>query len=94
MDEQAMDQHLTYQDIEPMIEAAVNEPVPDGLIEQFTLDLPEAIDQEWLALPEIDQEWLALPEIDQEWLQAIEPGEPNLSHESPEAEKIQDDLEH
>ncbi len=47
MDEFAMDASVTYQDLEPMIEAEVYDPLPDGLV-----------DQDWLELPEIEQEWL------------------------------------
>jgi hypothetical protein len=92
MDEFAMDASVTYQDLEPMIEADVYDPLPEGLIEQQWLELPE-IDQSWLELPELEQNWLDLPELDQDWLQAIDQGEPELSPEMPGLE--QDiDLEH
>ena len=54
------------------------DPLPDGLVNQDWLDLPE-IDQDWLTLPEIEQDWLELPEIDRDWLDT-----PVIEHESPE----------
>jgi hypothetical protein len=56
------------------------EPLPNGLVEQDWLELPE-IDQDWLELPEIEQDWLELPEIDRDWLDS-----PAMEHEPPEHE--------
>ena len=41
-----MDQDVTYHDLEPMIEAELYDPLPEGLVEP-----------EWLELPEIEPEW-------------------------------------
>ncbi len=92
MDEHAMDASVTYQDLEPMIEAEVYDPLPEGLIEQQWLELPE-IDQSWLELPELEQNWLDFPELDQDWLQAIDRGEPAFSLDMPDQEQDVD-LEH
>ena len=75
MDEFAMDTSVTYQDLEPMIEAEVYGPLPESLVEQQWLELLE-IDQGWLELPELEQNWIELPELEQDWLQAIDQGEP------------------
>ena len=84
--------NITYRDLEPAIEAAVNEPLPDGLIEPEWLAEPE-IEPEWLTMPEIEPEWLTMPEIEPEWLVAITPQEQSLSIDTPHIE--QDfDLEH
>ena len=92
MDEFAMDASVTYQDMEPMIEAEVNDPFPEGLVEPQWLELPE-LDQSWLELPELEQSWLDLPELEQDWFQAIDQGEPTFSLDTPDLE--QDiDLEH
>ena len=56
MDEFAMDASVKYQDLEPMIEAEVYDPLPEGLVEQ-----------NWLELPEFDQSWLELPELFRPW---------------------------
>ncbi len=82
MDKFAMDEHVTYHDLEPMIEAEVYDPLPDGLI-----------DPSWLDLPEITQDWLDLPELEQDWLQTIDLAEPDLSLETPDLEQGLD-LEH
>ncbi|MGH2497755.1 MAG: hypothetical protein ACRDIV_23885 [Ktedonobacteraceae bacterium] len=87
-----MDQDVTYQDLEPMIEAEVSTPLPEGLVEPEWLELPE-IEPEWLELPEIERDWLELPEIEPEWVQAIEQGEPEHLLEAPELEQGFD-LEH
>jgi hypothetical protein len=92
VDEFAMDASVTYQDLEPMIEAEVHNPLPDDLVDQEWLELPE-IDQEWLELPEIEQNWLELPEIEQDWLHVIDQEEPELSFETPDLEQGFD-LEH
>jgi hypothetical protein len=92
VDEFAMDASVTYQDLEPMIEAIVYDPLPDGLVEPEWLELPD-IDQDWLTLPDIEQDWLALPEIDQDWLQVIDQGEPEHLLEMPGLEQDLD-LEH
>jgi len=92
MEEFAMDASVTYQDLEPMIEAEVDDPLPEGLVEQGWLDLPE-LDQEWLELPEIEQNWLELPEIEQDWLQAIDQGEPTIALDLTDLEHDVD-LEH
>ncbi len=86
MDEFAMDASVTYQDLEPMIEAEMYDPLPDGLVEPEWLELPE-IEQDWLDLPEIEQDWLDLPGIDRDWLQTIDQGEPELSLEVPDLEQ-------
>jgi hypothetical protein len=77
-----MDQDVTYQDLEPMIEAELYDPLPEGLVEPESLELPE-----------IEPEWLELPEIEPEWLQAVEQGEPEHLLEAPELEQGLD-LEH
>ena len=92
MPEFAMDASVTYQDLEPMIEAEVYEPLPEGLVEQQWLELPE-IEQNWLELPELEQSWLALPEIDQDWLHTIDQGEPDHSLEALDFEQ-EFDLDH
>ncbi len=56
LDPHAMDQSVTYQDMEPMIESIVSDPLPDGLV-----------DPEWLELPEIEPSWLDLPEMEPGW---------------------------
>ncbi len=86
MDEHAMDASVTYQDLEPLIEATVNDPLPEGLVEQQWLDLPE-IEQHWLELPDLEQGWLDLPEIEQHWLHSID-------HEGPEHVLETLDIEH
>ncbi len=92
MDEFAMDASVTYQDLEPMIEAEVYDPLPAGLVEQEWLELPQ-IEQEWLELPELEQNWLELPEMEQDWLQVIDQEEPGRSLETPDLEQGFD-LEH
>ena len=92
MDEFAMDASVTYQDLEPLIEAEVYDPLPEGLVDREWLELPE-LDQEWLELPEIEQNWLELPELEQDWLQVIDQGEPAPSLEAPDLEQGFD-LEH
>jgi len=92
MDEFAMDASVTYQDLEPKIEAEVYDPLPEGLVEPQWLELPE-LDQNWLELPELDQNWLELPELEQDWLQAIDRGEPAFSLDMPDLEQDVD-LEH
>lgn len=87
-----MDQDVTYQDLEPMIEAELYDPLPEGLVEPEALELPE-IEPEWLELPQIERDWLELPEIEPEWLQAVEHGEPEHLLEAPELEQGFD-LEH
>ena len=87
-----MDQDVTYQDLEPMIEAQLSDPLPERLVEPEWLELPD-IEPPWLELPEIERDWLDLPEIEPEWLQAIEPGEPEHLLEIPELEQGFD-LEH
>jgi hypothetical protein len=87
-----MDQDVTYQDLEPMIEAELYDPLPEGLVEPESFELPE-IEPEWLELPEIERDWLELPEIEPEWLQAVEQGEPEHLLEAPELEQGLD-LEH
>ena len=77
-----MNQDVTYQDLEPMIEAELYDPLPEGLVEPGSLELPE-----------IEPEWLELPEIEPEWLQAVEQGEPEHLLEAPELEQGFD-LEH
>lgn len=77
-----MDQDVTYQDLEPMIEAELYDPLPDGLVEPESLELPE-----------IEPEWLELPEIEPEWLQTVEQGEPEHLLEATELEQGLD-LEH
>jgi hypothetical protein len=86
MDEFAMDASATYQDMEPMIEAKVYDPLPDGLVEPEWLAFPE-IEQSWLDLPELEQGWHELPSIEQNWLQAIDQGEPVVSIDTPELEQ-------
>lgn len=92
MDEFAMDASVTYEDLEPMIEAEVYDPLPESLVEQQWLELP-GIDQSWLELPELEQNWLELPELEQDWLQAIDQGEPAFSLDMPDLEQDVD-LEH
>lgn len=87
-----MNQDVTYQDLEPMIEAELYDPLPGGLVEPESLELPE-IEPEWLELPEIERDWLELPEIEPQWLQAIEEGEPEHLPEAPDLEQGLD-LEH
>ena len=87
-----MDQDVTYQDLEPMLEAELYDPLPEGLVEPESLELPE-IEPGWLELPEIERDWLELPEIEPEWLQAVERGEPEHLLEAPELEQGFD-LEH
>jgi hypothetical protein len=82
MDEFPMDASVTYQDMEPMIEAEVYDPLPEGLVEP-----------QWLELPELEQNWLELPELEQDWLQTIDQGEPTISPEMPDLEQDLD-LEH
>jgi hypothetical protein len=92
MDEFSMDASVTYQDLEPMIEAEVNDPLPGGLVEPQWLELPE-LDQGWLELSELEQNWLDLPELEQDWLQAIDQGEPTIGLDIPDLEHDVD-LEH
>lgn len=92
MDEFAMDPSVTYQDLEPMIEATVDDPLPEGLVEPQWLEFPE-LDQSWLELPELEQHWLDLPELEQDWLQAIDQGEPTITLDMPDLEHDVD-LEH
>jgi hypothetical protein len=87
-----MDYDITYHDLEPMIEAQLYDPLPEGLVEPESLELP-TIEPEWLELTAIEQEWLALPEIEPAWLQAVELGEPEHFLEAPELEQGFD-LEH
>lgn len=87
-----MDQDVTYQDLEQMIEADLYDPLPEGLVEPESLGLPD-IEPEWLELPDIEQDWLELPDIEPEWLQAVEQGEPEHLLEAPELEQGLD-LEH
>ncbi len=82
MDEFAMDASVTYQDLEPMIEAGVYDPLPEGLVEP-----------QWLELPELEQNWLELPELEQDWLQAIDQEEPTISLDMPDLEQDVD-LDH
>jgi hypothetical protein len=86
MDEHAMDATVTYQDLEPMIEAEIYDPLPEGLVEQQWLELP-GLDQNWLELPEIEQNWLELSELEQDWPQKIDQGAPELSLEVPDLEQ-------
>jgi hypothetical protein len=72
----------TYQEMEPFIEAIVNDPLPDGLVEP-----------EWLEMPELEPEWLEMPELEPEWLHIITPTEPKLSLDMPDLEQDLD-LEH
>jgi len=92
MDEHAMDASVTYQDLAPMIEGEVYDPLPEGLVDQQWLELPE-IDQNWLELPELEQNWLELPELEQDWLHTIDQGEPGFSPDIPGLE-YDLDLEH
>jgi hypothetical protein len=92
VDEHAMDASVTYQDLEPMIEAEVYDPLPEGLVEHQWIELPE-LDQNWLELPELEQNWLELPELDQNWLSTIDQGEPTISLEALGLEQDVD-LEH
>jgi hypothetical protein len=92
MDEFAMEASVTYQDLEPMIEAEVYDPLPEGLVEPQWLELPE-LEQSWLELPQLEQPWLELPELEQDWLQAIDQEELELSSEMPGLEQDLD-LEH
>jgi hypothetical protein len=77
-----MDQDVIYQDLEPMIEAQLYDPLPEGLVEPESLELPE-----------IERDWLELPEIEPQWLQAIEEGELEHLPEAPDLEQGFD-LEH
>ena len=92
MDEFAMDASVTYRDLEPLIEAEVNDTLPDGLIQPEWLDLTD-LDPQWLEEPAIEPGWLDLPEIEPDWLLAIDQGELEMEHDMPAFE--QDfDLEH
>jgi hypothetical protein len=90
--EYPFDETITYQDLEPLIEAEVNDPLPDGLVDQQWLELPE-LDRDWLELPELDQQWLELPELDRDWLPTIEQEQPELSLDTFKLEQGLD-LEH
>jgi hypothetical protein len=83
LDPHAMDQSVTYQDMEPMIESIVSDPLPDGLVDPEWLDLPEEIEPDWLDLPEIEPGWLELPELEQVWLQAIDQETPSVLSDIP-----------
>lgn len=71
LDPRAMDQSVTYQEMEPLVESIVYDPLPDGLVDPDWLELPE-IESQWLDFPEIEPAWLELPELDQDWLQGID----------------------
>jgi len=90
MDEFAMDASVSYADLEPLIEAEVNDPLPDGLVQPEWLELPE-LEPAWLEEPTIEPTWLELPDLDPDWLQAIEPTEPEPAHDLLDLEQ---DLEH
>lgn len=91
MQEFPLDDAITYQDMEPLIEVQVNDPLPEGAIEQQWLELPE-IEPAWLELPAIEKEWLELPEIDQEWLRTFDQ---QLEHTHDGLKQEQDfDMEH
>jgi len=92
LDPHGMDQSVTYQDMEPMIESIVSDPLPDGLVDLEWLDLPE-IEPAWLDLPEMEPGWLELPTIDQEWLQAIDQETPSGLSDVPALEHDVD-MEH
>jgi hypothetical protein len=81
-----MDYDVIYQGLEPMIESELYNPLPEGLVEPESFELP-IIEPEWLELAEIEREWLELPEIEPAWLQAIEHGEPEHLLEAPELEQ-------
>lgn len=87
LDPRAMDPSVTYQDMEPMIESIVNDPLPDGLVDPDWLELP-AVEPQWLDLTRIEPDWLELPELDQDWLQGIDrdtspvlPDVPEIEHD-------------
>ncbi len=93
MPEFAMDDAVTYQDLEPLIEAEVNDPLPEGLVDPSWLELP-ALEQDWLELPEIDPTWLELPALEKGWLQGIDQGEPEQAFDVPDPEHGGEDVEH
>ncbi len=93
LDPHAMDQSVSYQDMEPLIESIVNDPLPDGLVDPNWLDLPEEIEPTWLDLPEMEPGWQNLPALDQEWLQAIDQETPSVSSAEPALEHDVD-MEH
>ena len=70
MSEPSIEEPMTYQDLAPIIEADLFDPLPFD-IDPAWFALPE-IEPEWLELPIIEPEWLELPEIEPEWLIGIE----------------------
>lgn len=87
LDTHAMAPSVTYQDMEPMIESIVYDPLPDGLVDPDWLELPD-VEPQWLDFLRIEPDWLELPELDQDWLQGIDrdtlsalPDVPVLEHE-------------
>ncbi len=92
LDPRAMDQSVTYQDMEPMIESIVYDPLPDGLVDPDWLELPE-VEPQWFDHLEIEPDWLELPELDQDWLQAIDQGTASVLPDAPVLEHDLD-MEH
>lgn len=78
MDEFALNASVTYADLEPLIEAEVNDPLPAGLMQPEWLEEP-VLDPLWLGEPTLDATWLDLPDLDPDWLPALEQGEPELT---------------
>jgi len=78
MDEFALDASVTYADLELLIEAEVNDPLPAGLVQPEWLEEP-ALDPQWLEEPALDATWLDMPDLDPDWLPTIEQGEPELA---------------
>ncbi len=63
----SFDDYLSDNDLLQDMEEQLYNPLPDGLVEQGWLDLPE-IERDWLELPTIERDWLNLPVVEQEWL--------------------------
>lgn len=80
MDEFARDTALTYADLEPLIEAEVNDPLPAGLMQTEWLEEP-VLDPQWLEEPSLDATWLELPDLDPDWLPSLEQEESALTFE-------------
>jgi hypothetical protein len=62
----SFDDYMSDSDLLQSMEEQLYNPLPNGLVEQDWLDLPE-IERDWLELPTIERNWLELPEIERDW---------------------------
>ncbi len=78
MDGFALDASITYADLEPWIEAEVNDPLPADLVQPEGLEEP-VLDPQWLEEPPLEATWLELPDLDPDWLPSLDLTEPELA---------------